>query len=190
MTTTYLEPQSPLAQSIQQLTHYTGKRYRLSTVPPNTPMSYHAYWDGGSRTTYTFVNLDTWTTAPLPEGANNPFNAVAHGTYTLPWNVGVLEHHIVRGQDMGLELRVRDDNATQMLPETPDTLTAHERIVLEYTASLKSSYGGIKNFRWSEANRRTGITLPAWNTAKTALIASGHLNKAGAITIKGRNART
>jgi hypothetical protein len=56
------------------------------------------------------------------------------------------------------------------------------------TAGLKSSYGGIPNLRYYESHRRTGITQERWDNAKAACIAAGLLNKAGAITVKGRNA--
>lgn len=184
----YLEPQHPLFQQMRQLTGYTGKRYQISTVSPDTPMSYHAYWDGGSRTTYTFINLETWQTAPLPVECTNPFRQAAYASYILPFNIAVLEHHILCGKDMGLELRVREDNATNILIRDAIRLSYEEKLVLEYTAGLKSSYAGIKDFRFTEANRRTGISKEAWDTAKTHLISTGHLTKAGAITVKGRNA--
>ena len=187
MSTHHLDPSSPLAQSMRSVTGYTRRAYKLRTVEPDAEQSYHAYWDGGSRTSYTFVNLDTWQAVPMPGEAANPFRAEAHGRFVLPFNVGVIEHAIFCGKDLGLTLVVRDDNATPMLP-APETLTPAQHIVLEHTRGLKASYGGIKDFRFTEANRRTGISKADWDTAKTALITSGHLNKAGAITIKGRNA--
>lgn len=66
-------------------------------------------------------------------------------------------------------------------------LSDDERTVLRYTQSLKSSYAGIKNYRFSESNRETGITLERWDAAKKNLIAGKFLNAVGAITDKGRN---
>jgi hypothetical protein len=60
--------------------------------------------------------------------------------------------------------------------------------VLLATAGLKPSYGGDGDFRFHEAHRRRGIGREAWDTAKAECIAAGWLNKAGAITPRGRNA--
>ena len=68
-----------------------------------------------------------------------------------------------------------------------EPFTADERTVLIATKSLKSSYGGVSNFRFHEANRSTGITLDRYNTAKSTLIGKKLLNAAGAVTIEGRN---
>jgi hypothetical protein len=70
----------------------------------------------------------------------------------------------------------------------PTELTEDEEIVLVATRSLKASYGGVSNYRLSEARRYTGIDLHRWETAKAMLIAKKLLNKAGAITVEGRNA--
>ena len=75
-----------------------------------------------------------------------------------------------------------------MLPPAPD-VTHDMRIVCEYSAALKSSYGGVKNVRFVEAARETGITQDRWDAAKAACIAAKLLNKAGAITPAGRNVR-
>ena len=66
-------------------------------------------------------------------------------------------------------------------------LTNDEMIVLIATRSLKSSYAGIPDYRFREANRQRGITLEQWNVAVAALQQKGLLNKAKAITIKGKN---
>ena len=63
----------------------------------------------------------------------------------------------------------------------------NEKIVLIYTATLKSSYGRSKSYRFHSANKEQGISLQEWNKAKTDLIAKGFLNKVGAITSTGKN---
>jgi hypothetical protein len=67
-------------------------------------------------------------------------------------------------------------------------LTLPEKIVLVATSSLKSSYGGIPNFRFTQAKSETGITQADWDLAKESLTKKGFLNKAGAITTSGKNA--
>lgn len=180
MSTHYLEPTSTLAQSMRTITGYAGRAYKLRTVAPGAEQSYHAYWDGGSKTSYLFVNLDTWQAMPMPAETANPFRPEAHGRFVLPFNVGVIEHSIFCGKDTGLTLVVREDNATPMLP-APDTLTPGQRQVLQIIKSLKSAY------RLEEAWRQ-GLSTLSYETTKRELIRDGYLNKAGAITIKGRNA--
>jgi len=88
---------------------------------------------------------------------------------------------------MGLTIYVHPSNLAKLLPK-PAELTRHERTVLGYTARLKSSYGGISNYRFHEAHERTGITLAEWDAAKQSIIGKKLLNKRGAITTQGRNA--
>lgn len=78
----------------------------------------------------------------------------------------------------------------KLIPETDNTLTNDHFIVLMATSSLVSSYGGIKNFRFKEARRETGITLDRWDRALQELIAKKLLQKNKAITASGRNALT
>ena len=61
--------------------------------------------------------------------------------------------------------------------------------VTHATCSLKSSYGGVSNYRFHEARRYTGITAERYEAAKASLIARKLLNKAGAVTVEGQNAR-
>ena len=81
----------------------------------------------------------------------------------------------------------KSESITKMLPEKP-VLSDDEITVLKYTSSLKSSYAGIKNYRFHEAHRNTGISLDNWNTTKQALIDKKLLRKNGSITADGRNA--
>jgi hypothetical protein len=57
------------------------------------------------------------------------------------------------------------------------------------TCGLKPSYNGIANFRLHEARRHTGISPERYEAAKASRIARKFLNKAGAVTTAGRNAR-
>lgn len=89
---------------------------------------------------------------------------------------------------MGLRLYVHPDNVRRDMITSSVELTWEEKVVLTATRSLKSSYGGVKNFRYTEANHVTGITLKHWDEAKANLIERKLLNRAGAITNAGRNA--
>lgn len=69
----------------------------------------------------------------------------------------------------------------------PVDLTYEEKIVLWATRSLKSSYAGISNYRFHEAQQFFRINRHQWEQAKGDAIRKGWLNKAGAITTAGRN---
>jgi hypothetical protein len=97
-----------------------------------------------------------------------------------------VEHSIFCGKDTGITIHVHAENAPKYLP-APVDLTEDEKTVIGYTKSCKSSYAGIPNFRFHEATRRTKITLDRWEAAKASCIVKGLLNKAGALTIDGRN---
>ena len=105
----------------------------------------------------------------------------------LPPGIVLVEHSIFCGRDTGITVHVRPDNLDQLkLPDAPQ-LTDDERVVLKATG-WKSSYAGIRNYRFVEARRTTGITRERYETAKTALIERKLFNRAGAITNAGRNA--
>jgi hypothetical protein len=101
--------------------------------------------------------------------------------------IACVEHSIFCGKDMGLTIHIHPANANRLLP-APVELTWAERTVLLATMSWKSSYAGVSNYRFVEAQRTCGITLPEWENAKQSLIARKLLNKAGAVTVDGRNA--
>lgn len=75
---------------------------------------------------------------------------------------------------------------------------------LEYTCARKSSYNGRNRCQMLQDDMQHKIrsgwgglaylsavpTTEQWEAAKASLIAKGLLNKAGAVTVAGRNART
>lgn len=79
------------------------------------------------------------------------------------------------------------DSITKSLEEEVK-LSKAELVVLVATRSLKSSYAGISNYRFHEAQRQLGITLDQWERAKSSCISKGLLNARGAITTAGKNA--
>lgn len=105
----------------------------------------------------------------------------------LPDGFACVEHSIFCGQDSGITIHIRPENSAGLLP-APVELTRDQRIVLVATRSLKSSYQGISNYRFHEAHRDTGISLDAWNRAKSELQARGLLDARGALTVAGKNA--
>lgn len=155
------------------------------------PIDVRSEWSGGSREWFVFVRLaDMQATPRVPD--QSAFNTPIPGADAVPLPPGVVcvEHYVFCGRLKGIRIHVhpRDLNPSMLPPASAD-VTDDELIVIEYTASRKPSYGGVSNYRLHEAQRDTDITPERWEAAKASLIASGHLNKAGAITPKGRNAR-
>jgi hypothetical protein len=163
---------------------YTGKKIQISNAIPSELRS---YWDGGSKTSYCFYNLSTRESQWVE--TNHPFFEADKPCHLeeLPKGFVIVSHSFFCGKDMGITIYVNEEDMTKMI-EAPEEVSLDEEIVLEATSSLKSSYGGVKNLRFVEANRYTGISEEEWNVAKMSLIQKKFLNKAGAITPKGRNA--
>jgi len=164
---------------------YNGRS--ISVQPFDGPMRLDSYWSGGSRDYWTAVSLVSGQTAPVPENGT-PFTPAIGQLEALPENTVLVCWSRVGGGTDYVTVYVRPENLTKMLP-APVALTAHEAIVIEYTCHLKNTYGGRTNIRFTEANEKTGITAEQWDAAKASLIVGGFLNKAGAVTDAGRNAR-
>jgi hypothetical protein len=163
---------------------YRGKKFTLST---DIPKQLASYWDGGSRDSFAFYNMQTGQAQAVH--SNHPMFEPNQPSQLreLPSHIILVEHSILCGKDAGLTFYARTETLTPMIP-TKVEVTPDQQIVLRFTASLKSSYGGVSNLRFVEAKRETGISADRWEAAKTACINTGLLNKAGAITPAGRNA--
>ena len=183
----YLEPRDVPPVFLRAFPHYKGRTFAAEAREEVVFDS--NYWSGGTRYTYRGIDLTTGEVfQPESDEYGNPFINPNIPTVKLEPGKAIVCHKVFCGKDMGLTIYVHPDNLTKLLP-APAELSADERTVLEYTASLKASYGGVSNYRYHEAHRRTGITLDRWNFAKQALIGRRLLNKRGAITPAGRNAR-
>ena len=164
--------------------NYTGRKFHLST---NIPKELNSYWDGGSKTDYIFYELATGKSYHVH--SNHPFfeHDKPRVLNSLPNGVIIVAHSIFCGKDSGITFYSNPQDLTPSLPQNIE-LTENEKIVLTFTASLKPCYAGISNYRFHQANKRKGISLEDWNNTKETLVNKGLLNKAGAITTKGRNA--
>lgn len=163
---------------------YRGRKFKLST---NIPSKLNSYWSGGSKDEFVFYELSTGKI--LNVNSNHPLFETKNprDLGKLPNGLVIVKHSIFCGKDMGITIYVNKEDLTPMLPEKIE-LTKNEKVVLKYTRSYKSSYAGIKNYRFYEANRELGISLEEWEKAKRNLIEKKLLNKRGAITSAGRNA--
>ena len=165
--------------------NYNGKKIAISDFIPS---NLNSYWDGGSRDYFVFYHLDE--NKAIPVHSNHPYFEATQPRLLgqLPDRVLLVQHTIFCGKDLGITIYANKTDLQPMLPNNV-SVSSNESIVLEYTASLKSSYAGIKNYRYHKAHRQTKINLEQWESAKNQLIIKKLLNKAGAITPAGRNAR-
>jgi len=163
---------------------YNGRKLEVKAFKESELLS---YWSGGSRTYFTFYNLVSEERVEIVQNGT-AFDGQRYSINDLPDNIVMVETKIFRGKLSGCTIHVRQDQISPMLPDKQISISDNERLVLQYTRSYKSSYAGIKNFRFYQANRDNGITLESWNTAKQSLIDKKLLNKRGAITSKGKNA--
>lgn len=165
---------------------YGGHKFRVK--PFNGPMRLDSSWQDGSRDYFTFVHLADKRTVTVQENGT-PFSNGGQimQCSELPMNVCLVEHSISCGRDVGITIYLREENLSKLLP-APFQLTRDQRIVLAATRGLKSSYGGIKDYRFHSANRDTGIERPEWDQARAELIARGLLKNTGAISDEGHNA--
>jgi len=165
---------------------YRGRKFKLDNS--GRAVNVTSYWDGGSRDYYAMIDLGTDRRLDVPQnGTWFDGGPIAPDGVTVPPGYMLAEHSIFMGKDYGITFYVNPDTAVGFLP-TPETLTADEHNVLTSTASWKNTYQGVGNYRFIESRRNTGITADRWEAAKAALIGRKLLNKAGAITVSGRNA--
>ena len=163
---------------------YNGRTFKLST---DVPSRLDSYWSGGSKDSYVIYKLETGEVAQVH--SNHPFfeSNQPSTLNELPVGFAIVKHTIFQGKDLGITIYGNAENITPLLPPAEE-LSVDEDAVLFFTRSLKSSYAGVKNYRFVNARRETGITEERWEKAKADLIKRKLLNKAGAITPSGRNA--
>lgn len=183
-TITHLTGSEPGVKRILRSAGYNGRRITFRAAE-SVPIR-GTYWDEGRRTTYSGVNLQTGQVATIPHFDPPQFGGPVD-IPDVPVKPGMVIVAVSEGAYSAATIICNPVDAPQLLP-IPTEVTEDERIVLSHTSGLKSSYAGIKNYRFREAARITGISLDRWDAAKLSLIGRKLLNKAGAITPAGRNA--
>lgn len=182
---------------------YRGNMFRVIVAETVHIPSNAGLWDGGSRDVFVARRMADGFDVPFPGQDTAPWDRGRQDrTVTLRPGIAVVEHSHFCGKDMGLRIYVHPTDAAPMLPSKAE-LAPLERAVLEYTAGRKSSYNGQDRCAQLQSDMRTQLRygygglayldfVPSreqWDGAKSGLIARGLLNKAGAITVAGRNAR-
>lgn len=175
--------------------NYNGKKFKAVVVDTVTVPADAGLWSDGSRDHWRGVNVNTGEAMAFPGQQSAPWDKRQDCAVTLIPGFAVVRHSMSCGVDMGLTFYVHPDNAAKLLPAPQAELSAFEKIVLNATKSLKSSYGGKDRYTMSLDGRRYGPeanepfpTRAQWDETKLALIGRGLLNKASAITTAGRNA--
>jgi hypothetical protein len=185
MKTIHLTGKEPLVQDIvkKAFPAYRGNKFKLRVTDSVNASS---SWQGGSRDYFVFVQLDGMRVSNIMP-AQSQYDRTVPGLESVRLIDGVIcvEHSIFCGKDMGITIHISEANAVPLLPASVE-LTECERVLLIATRSLKPSYDGRKPR--IDAVLDKGFTLQAYEEAKASLIARGFLNKAGAITVEGRNA--
>jgi hypothetical protein len=164
---------------------YTGTKFKAIVTESIIVPSDLGLWSGGSCERMYFVELATGKTVPCVNHAAAPWDAerlVNHGKLQLAPGYAVVKHTMFCGKDMGLTLYTHPDNAPGVLPAPMDSeLSDAAKVVLWTAKCYKAAY------RREYANLN-GVNARAFETAIAELCAAGMVNKAGAITVKGRNA--
>lgn len=180
MQTIYLEPSQVPAHLKGG---YTGKMFRAEVTETVTIPAQSGTWSGGSRETYQAIELATGKSIAASDNVSAPWdNTRSDRTIALRSGFAIVKSTMFCGKDLGLTFFVHPSDAVQLLPASDDEITPTERKVLAIIGGLKSGYR-------ADYYRRAGIKDAELEAIKASLINRGYLNKAGAITTKGRNAR-
>lgn len=184
----YLEP-NLVPPSWRTIGGYSGRTFQARPAENITISDASMRWDGGSRSV--FYLIANGQVSQVPELSVWP--EYREQNFRLEPGIVVAEHVVFCGKDMGLTFHCHPNDVALMLAPPAAALSDIESIVLSATCGLKASYGGLN--RRQMVNRERGwknlppISEPDWEAARARLIAIGYLNKAGAATPKGRNAR-
>jgi hypothetical protein len=162
---------------------YSGSKFRAEPSESVFIPFDAGLWDGGSRAYYSAIELSTGRALPIPGQSSAPWDkSRTELRVDLKPGFAIVCHRMFKGTDMGLTFYVHPADIAALIPaDTSESLTDSETMVLAIIRSRKSAYR-------ADEYRRKGISDGEAESIKARLIRDGYLNKAGAITVKGRNA--
>lgn len=162
---------------------YSGNKFRAESVTSLTIHADAGLWSGGSRDSYSAIELATGNEIPLPHQSSAPWDAArVERKIDLRPGYAIIRASMFQGKDMGLIYYVHPDDIAKLLPKDSGAeLSQNEKKVLYIIKSRKSAYR-------ADEYRRALIGSFELDAIKSRLISLDLLNKAGAITVKGRNA--
>jgi hypothetical protein len=182
--TIYLTGDEPLVREIVTAAFpaYKGRKIKIRTCET---LNVASYWSEGSRSYFAFVRLSgAHCLGIVPDQSAYDPQIPGSERVVLSPEVACVEHEIFAGKDRGITIHVHPSALNPSLLAAPTALDDDERKVLIATRSYKPSYNGDPEYR----RHQTRLSREAWDAAKARLQARGLLNKAGAITVAGRNA--
>lgn len=185
MADVHLRMSDPTVREIVQATFPSFKGREVVARVEETVRLYGTLWDEGNKRDYALFSLSTGRVVPIPQEPYGQRSDLHEREIRLEPGLVVACLHHFRGREY-MEIITSPANVQALLP-APVDVTDDEKTVLIATRSLKSSYGGVKDYRFFEARRRRGITRERWEAAVASLKARRLLNAAGAITTEGRN---
>lgn len=185
MNTVYLRRSDPTVERIIQATFPSFTGQKVEAIVTDSVTFHSTQWDEGYKRDYRILRLSDMKSLTIPEAPFMQRSPDHETAVQLPDGFVVVVY--VHTRLDRIEIISSAGNITPLLTQEV-VLSEDERTVLIATRSRKSSYAGVSNYRFHEARRARGITLDRWEAAKAALIEKKLLNKAGAITVEGRNA--
>lgn len=175
----YLEPNQIPAHI---LGGYRGKQLRAELVESVTIEAHEGNWNGGSRNVFYALDLATGRRASVTDTFSAPWSPDRKAqTIALKSGFAIVKEITFQGRDLGLTFFMLPSDAAPLLPPPAEELTETELTVLAIIRGLKSGYR-------ADEYRRKGISEAEVEAIKAGLIRREYLNKAGAITTKGKNA--
>jgi hypothetical protein len=186
----YLTPEQGAPMARKYFPGYKGRKY---SVDVRESYRFNDFWSGGSREYAVLVQMmpdGELRAYASPTGGLNPITEqMAHASTVIPPDGMVIVHSIFCGKDMGITFIVSPNSLflPKMLPASADNLSWEMKVVLYSCRALVSTYNGESNYREKESVRRAGITAEQYRAAKEECVRLGYLNRAGAITITGKN---
>lgn len=168
----------------RQLQHlHTGGLIRLNPQTDVTIPMDAGLWSGGTRRLFELVDLQTGQATPVSWHNTAPWNPDRRECrITLQPGQAIVESGSFCGKPAGLHFYLHPVNAAALLP-AKETLSPECQALVSITCELKSAY---RQEEW----RRRGYSAQQWQQAKAEAEARGLIKANGAITTKGRNART
>jgi hypothetical protein len=93
---------------------YRGRK--VSLCPQSYPLNVKSYWEGGSRSYFTFMNLATGQVQQMP--AQSAFDQQIKGSDSvmLPDGIACFERIYFCGKDLGIRIHLNPLNMAKLLP--------------------------------------------------------------------------
>jgi hypothetical protein len=82
------------------------------------------YWDGGSRTYSVAIDFKGNSVMMPSQESQNPYRKEAHQDFVIPGGVGILEHRIFCGKDLGIYLVLGKDQTNLFSNSYQNLLTS------------------------------------------------------------------